>query len=154
MDIKPCPICGPERQELVIEHRPSMFESDPLYWFSIECRKCKSSSAYWPSDEASIRHWNTMADWIQYEENMEEIKRETVTTGPLSIDQVTMMDAMLSRTSSVEPGQESSVEISQNAKGEPRVSVKIYHADPEQAAIDAVALYRRTLAALASGSKV
>lgn len=41
--------------------------------------------------------------------------------------------------------QESSVEITQNAKGEPRVCVKVYHADALQAAIDAVQLYKDVL---------
>lgn len=43
------------------------------------------------------------------------------------------------------PGQESSVEIAQNAKGEPRITVKIYHADPGTAAQQAIDIYRQTV---------
>lgn len=45
----------------------------------------------------------------------------------------------------VATGQESSVEITQSARGEARVCVKVYHADPEQAAILAIQLYAGTV---------
>lgn len=44
-------------------------------------------------------------------------------------------------TQTIAPGQESSVEISQNAKGEARVVVKCYHADLAQAKANAMATY-------------
>jgi hypothetical protein len=48
------------------------------------------------------------------------------------------------RMETVSTGQESSVEITQTAKGS-RVAVKVYHADPRQAGIDAVNLYEQTI---------
>ena len=43
------------------------------------------------------------------------------------------------------PGQESFVEISQNAKGDPRVTVKVYNTDIETAMENAVTTYYRVL---------
>lgn len=44
----------------------------------------------------------------------------------------------------VKQGAESSVEISQTAKGEHRVNVKVYHADPDLAAEAAIRIYKET----------
>ena len=49
-----------------------------------------------------------------------------------------------------QPGKESSVVITENTKGEPRVSVKIYDSDPHEAASKAVSIYYATLAAIKS----
>jgi len=43
------------------------------------------------------------------------------------------------------PEQKSSVEISQNAKGEARVTVKVYDIDPVHAAEMAAKLYAKTI---------
>lgn len=51
-------------------------------------------------------------------------------------------------TWTIEPGQESSVEITQNSKGEPRITVKVYHSEIEQAMQAALAAYHQTLDAL------
>lgn len=45
-------------------------------------------------------------------------------------------------------GEQSSVEIAQNAKGEARVTVKVYHADPLTAANDAISIYEHTVVKL------
>ena len=45
----------------------------------------------------------------------------------------------------VTSGQESSVTIKQNAKGEPQIEVKIYHADAHVAQDEAVDIYFSTL---------
>jgi hypothetical protein len=54
-------------------------------------------------------------------------------------------------TQTITPDPASSVEISTNSKGFPQVTVKVYREDPEEAAQDALALYRRLTAALEQG---
>lgn len=49
----------------------------------------------------------------------------------------------------VMPGQESSVEITQNAKGQPRLTVKVYDAEPFAALEKAIMLYDKGLEMLA-----
>jgi Holliday junction resolvasome RuvABC ATP-dependent DNA helicase subunit len=41
-------------------------------------------------------------------------------------------------------GQESSVEIAENSKGEPRITVKVYHADVDLAMVKAAEVYKVT----------
>jgi hypothetical protein len=52
----------------------------------------------------------------------------------------------------VTPDPASSVEITQNAKGFPQVTIKVYHTNPEAAAQEALALYRRLTRALEDGA--
>lgn len=58
---------------------------------------------------------------------MKEITSRTIAVGDTS--------------TTISPGQESSVEIAQNAKGEARITVKCYHADLSEAAQQAMATY-------------
>jgi hypothetical protein len=51
--------------------------------------------------------------------------------------------------STVMPGQESSVEITQNSSGKPRLTVKVYDADPDVALEKAILLYDKWLGMLA-----
>lgn len=145
--LEPCPVCGPE-----FEDRVELEKSIPDafgHWFVI-CRKCGLQISESSNPKIAALVWNVNAYNLKQEQEMKEINRKTVATGPATHGD----QAVISRTETMEPGQESSVEISQNAKGEARVSVKVYHADAEQAATDAVALYRRTVASLASGGRV
>lgn len=50
----------------------------------------------------------------------------------------------------VATGQESSVEITQSAKGDARVCVKVWHADPKEAALQAIDVYENTIRILRS----
>jgi hypothetical protein len=56
---------------------------------------------------------------------------------------------ILYTTTTVQSPQASSVEITMDAKGQAKPCVKVYHEDPEQAASQALALYRQLVAALA-----
>ena len=68
---------------------------------------------------------------------MEHRQTRTVVTDPQGV--------VKEASTSVGQGQESFVEIAQNAKGEPRVTVKCYHTDIETALNDAITAYYRAL---------
>lgn len=53
-----------------------------------------------------------------------------------------------STSSTMATGQESSVEIATNTKGEPRVTVKVYEADARLAGALAIDIYLQTIASL------
>ena len=81
--------------------------------------------------------------WINIcegEANMKTHYTQEVTSNPVG--------GVVETKTTEQPGQESSVEISQNSKGEPRVSIKIYDSDPHEAASKAVSIYYSTLAAI------
>lgn len=69
---------------------------------------------------------------------MKEIKSTTIVSDGEAEEQA----------QTVATGQESSVEISENAKGEPKVTVKVYDADIEDAAALAVLYYNQVRARL------
>ena len=58
---------------------------------------------------------------------------ETVSTTMISQRDEDGYARITERHDTVTTGQESSVEIAQNSKGEPRVTVKVYNADVEEA---------------------
>lgn len=65
-----------------------------------------------------------------------------------SVTSVITNEAGQTFTTTTETGQESSVEITQNAKGEPRVTVKCYHADEAVALANALRIYREAISCL------
>lgn len=56
-------------------------------------------------------------------------------------------EKLVGKTSTIviAPGQESSVEIKEDAKGQPRVTVKVYHADADEALATAMRLYKKAV---------
>lgn len=65
--------------------------------------------------------------------------------------QTTTVDAqgtVTAASTTVTPSPESSVEIATDAKGQPKLTVKVYHADPAAALATAVQLYREGRGAL------
>lgn len=55
------------------------------------------------------------------------------------------LDTVTQKTISTTTGQESSIEIKEDAKGTPRLTVKIYHADASLALDMAIQLYENGL---------
>ena len=61
---------------------------------------------------------------------------------------------VLQHATTITPDQASSVEIATDSKGTPKLTVKIYHEQPEEAARQALDLYRRLTAALSTGASL
>ena len=60
--------------------------------------------------------------------------------------------AVLQHDTTVAPAPASSVEITQNAKGQAQVSVKLYGENPDEVASQALALYRKLVVELATAN--
>lgn len=73
------------------------------------------------------------------------LQTTTTTYGPDSVEKVGAIIGMEILTA---PPQESSVEITTDAKGMAKPTVKVYHTDPEEALRQALALYRQARQAL------
>jgi hypothetical protein len=93
---------------------------------------------------------------MTYEELMDAAETVAKTAGPIIADALgeQLQELLSQAVAPAAPAPQSSVEIAQNAKGEARVMVKVYAADPDQAASTAARLYDQWTAYYAHGGQV
>jgi len=94
------------------------------------CLECNNSGGYVLSNLEGDMWRNCTKAW---NEEQRQKMEETVSTTMISQRDEDGYARITERHDTVTTGQESSVEIAQNSKGEPRVTVKVYNADVEEA---------------------
>jgi hypothetical protein len=132
----PCACCGRE-----VDYDIAIFRYKDQYY--VKCTWCNFSSLSTDTQMSAEIEWNRINQLIARENKAMQETTSTTTMERRQGDR-----GARERSETVGTGQESSVEITQGSKGEPRVTVKVYHADVAEARRQAIHEYLETITML------